>query len=229
MISLFYRAWANSRPEVQYDRPETDRFGFYVGALLGISGSPFQNRDALSDRGKLFYAGHYAEQTKHPEGLQSIISDIFKVPVRIAEFVGEWMDIQSREQSRLGWSPETCSLGSSVLIGASIWGCQHRFRVLLGPLRLSLFLALLPGGALLPELVAIVRNYIGDELVWDAQLILEKSEVPEELALGKPLSNTANSMNGDAQLGWSMWLGPRNNARDADDLLLDPYIKKMEF
>lgn len=229
MISLFYRAWANSRPEVQYDRPQTDRFAFYVGAMLGISGAPFQNRDALIDRGKLFYSGHYAAQTKHPEGLQSIISDIFKVPVRIAEFVGEWMDIRSREQTRLGWSPEICSLGSSVVIGASVWGCQHRFRVLLGPLHLSLYLALLPGGALLPELVAIVRNYIGDELVWDAQLILDKTEVPEELALGKPETSTANSMDGDAQLGWSMWLGPRNSGNDADELLLNPYIKQIEF
>jgi len=225
MISLFYRAWANARPEVHYDRPDSDRFGFYVGAMLGLSGAPFQNRDALTDRGKLFYAGHFAAQTKHPEGLQAIVSDIFKVPVRVAEFVGEWMDIQPREQTRLGWSTDTCSLGSSVVIGASVWGCQHKFRVVIGPLRRSLYLALLPGGALLPKLVAIVRNYAGDEMVWDAQLILEKTEVPEELALGKPETTGANSMNGDAQLGWSTWLGPRRGAGDADDLTLNPFIQ----
>lgn len=224
MISLFYRAWANARPTVQYDRKETDRFGFYVGALLGIAGKAHRDRDALADRAKLFYAGHFAAQTKHPAGLQSIIADVLNVRVRIDEFVGEWMDIQPRDQTRLGISADIASLGQSALLGAAVWGCQHKFKIVLGPLRLPQYLALLPGGEGLPQLVAIVRNYVGDEFVWDAQLILEKAQVPQELALGKTEACDDLSMNGDAQLGWSMWLGPRRSEYDADDLRLNPFI-----
>lgn len=37
LISLFYRAWAESEPAVSLDRPESDRFRTYVGALLGLA------------------------------------------------------------------------------------------------------------------------------------------------------------------------------------------------
>lgn len=225
MISLFYRAWANARPAVAYDRPEADRFPFYVGSLLGVSGESFSNRDALSDRAKLFYSGLYAAQTKSPDGLQAIISDILAIEVRVEEFVGEWMEIQQNEHTRLGHTPQVATLGQSALLGAFVWGCQHKFRLVLGPLPLHQYLSLLPGAKALAQLTAIVRNYIGDELVWDANLILKKEQVPAELALGKPSQWHASSMNGDAQLGWSMWLGPRASPDDADDLMLNPFIK----
>jgi type VI secretion system protein ImpH len=39
-LSLFYRAWANSRPTLSFDRPQADRFAAFLGALgtaLGCS------------------------------------------------------------------------------------------------------------------------------------------------------------------------------------------------
>jgi type VI secretion system protein ImpH len=224
MISLFYRAWANARPTVSYDRPESDRFAFYVGSLFGVSGEKFRHRDVLDDRAKLFYSGHFSSQTKCPDGLRAIIADILSIDVRIEEFIGEWMEIQQSDHSRLGHSPELATLGQSVLLGAFVWGCQHKFRIVLGPLKLSQYLALLPGALGLAKLAAIVRNYIGDELVWDAQLILKKQEVPAELTLGVPGQPSASSMNGNARLGWNMWLGPRPSPLDADDLTLNPFF-----
>ena len=228
MIALFYRAWANSRPTVAYDRPETDRFAFYVGALQGIAGPSFRHRDALDDRAKLFYTGHFALQTKHPDGLRAIIGDMLGAKVRIEEFVGEWMEIRTQDQSRLGLSPEIASLGQSALLGARVWGCQHKFRIVLGPLKLPQYLALLPGAQTLAQLIAVVRQYLGNELVWDANLLLQQRDVPQELALGIPASPSQTSMNGEARLGWSMWLGPRtDDAGDADDLLLNPFIQTV--
>jgi type VI secretion system protein ImpH len=221
MIALFYRAWANSRPAVSFDRPDTDRFGFYIGALQGRATPAFRNRDALPDRLKWFYSGHFSTQTKHPDGLRAMIGDLFHTKVGINEFVGEWMAIAASDQSRLGVAPQLASLGESALVGGSVWGCQHKFRIVLGPLNFKQYLSLLPGADALAQLVAIVRNYIGDELVWDAQLLLKQQEVPSELVLG----SAGNTVAG--QLGWSSWLGPRNTAQDADDLLLNPYIHQF--
>jgi type VI secretion system protein ImpH len=227
MISLYYRAWANVRPTVSFDRPESDRFGFYIGSLLGIGGPAFQHRDALVDRAKFHYAAHFAGQSKHPAGLNSIVADILKLPVRIKEFIGEWMPIQINEQTRLGWSADLASLGQSAVIGQAVWSCQHKFRLVLGPMPRGQYLSLLPGGAALEQLAAIVRNFVGDEYVWDAQLVLESAEVPEELALGLSPQTGELSMNGAAQLGWTSWLGPRHSPLDADDLLLNPYISRV--
>ncbi len=52
LLSLFYRAWADKEPTVQYDRPDKDRFAFYVASLLGISESSLLKRDAIPDHPK---------------------------------------------------------------------------------------------------------------------------------------------------------------------------------
>lgn len=228
MIALFYRAWANTRPTVAYDRPEADAFRGYVGSLLGLRGDAFKGRDALDDRAKLFYAGHFSNHNKHPEGLRAVIGDMLRTQVAVDEFVGEWMEIPQNDQSRLGVSPKIASLAQSAVLGAAVWGCQHKFRLVLGPLNLDQYLSLLPGGDAFAQLVAIVRNYVGDELVWDANLLLQKQQVPSEIALGMPATPDPASMNGQAQLGWSMWLGPRPSLADADDFFLNPYSQPVE-
>lgn len=227
MISLFYRAWANARPAPHYDRPLEDRFATYVGSFLGIGAPAFLERDALADNAKLHYAAHFSAQTKHPDGLCSIIHDILQIPIHLDEFIGEWMPIEQREQSRLGQNPALSTLGQSALIGAQVWSCQHKFRLVLGAMNLSQYLSLLPGGRFLPQLVAMVRNYIGDEFVWDIQLILDNTQVPPEISL-KPTSEQSEiSLNGAAQLGWTMWLGPRQTQQPAADLILNPYVQQV--
>jgi len=213
MLCLFYRAWANAQPTVNHDRPESDRFAAYLGSLFGIGVPSVQNRDAMPDRAKLYFTGLLAGQTQHPEGLRSLIGHFFGVSVSIREFVGEWMEIATQEQSRLGVSPHSASLGLSVVVGARVWGCQHKFRVVLGPMDLDQYRALLPGGASLVELIAIVRNYAGDELVWDLNLVLRYQEVP------------SLRLDGGAQLGWTSWLGTRQEKRDADELMLNPFFQ----
>jgi type VI secretion system protein ImpH len=215
MLSLFYRAWANSQPTVNYDRPEEDRFAFYVGSLFGLADASSRHRDALPDRAKLFYSGHLACQAKHADGLSAMLRGFFRVPVRIQEFVGEWMEIAPSDQTRLGFSLTTCALGHSAVVGGRVWGRQHKFRVVAGPMGLQQYRAFLPGGSSLSRLTAVVRNYIGDELAWDANLVLKRDEVP------------ALCLDGGAQLGWTTWLGDPPKDRRIDDLLLNPFFHEL--
>jgi type VI secretion system protein ImpH len=212
MLSLFYRAWADAEPAVNHDRPDTDPYAGYLGALFGIGGPAFEERDAMPDAAKRYFAGLLACQARHADGLRAILGEFFGCGAEIREFVGEWMDIPERDQSRLGVSPAIASLGQSTVVGARVFGCQHKFRVVLGPLSLARYRSLLPGGAGLVALLAVVRNYAGDELVFDVNLILRRDEVP-------PLR-----LDGGAQLGWTTWLGERAAGRDADDLRLDPWF-----
>lgn len=82
-------------------------------------------------------------------------------------------------------------------------------------MNLSDYRRMLPGGDSLKRLVTWVRNYIGDELVWDANLILKKDEVPP-LRMDSSLEGT-----GIACLGWTTWLTAGGLDRDADELKLD--------
>ena len=77
MLTLFYRVWAAAQPTVSFDRPETDRFALYVGSLFGLGMPSLRNRDAFPDLARLHYAGQLACQTRHPDGLNAMISDYF--------------------------------------------------------------------------------------------------------------------------------------------------------
>ncbi len=209
MISLFYRAWADTEPVVSFDRPESDRFAGYVGALSGMGQEGLQERDAMPDLAKYHFTGYLSCRTKHAEGLRAMLADYFRLPVAIEQFIGEWLPIQSSDLTRLGESPRTGQLGISAVVGSRVWACQHKFRIRFGPLSFSEYESLLPDGQRIDQLIALVRNYIGDELVYDANLILKKSEVP------------GTYLNGTSRLGWTSWMGERKTTLDADDLRLN--------
>lgn len=209
MLTLFYRAWANNEPTVSFDRPDADWFADYIGALAGLGMSSLRGRDAVSDLTKFYYSGRLAGQTRCAEGLEDILNDYFGLPVRIVPFVGEWVTLPKADICRLGQDPANGTLGRSTIVGERVWGCQHKFRITLGPLNLADYQSLLPAGERIGRLGALVRNYIGDELAWEVRLILKRDQVP------------ATRLDDSTRLGWTTWLGNPPQANDPDDLTFD--------
>lgn len=209
LLTLFYRAWANANPAVSFDRPESDRFSVYVAALIGLGMPSLRGRDAIPDLAKLHYAGRFAGQTRHPEGLTALLTDFFRLPVAIEEFIGHWLALPEDSRWRLGSSPNTGSLGVTAIVGSRIWDRQYKFRVVIGPLSFDDYRRMLPGGDSLVRLVAMIRNYLGDELEWDLNLALRKDETPQ-IQLGAL-----------GQLGWTTWLTSRTPKNDPNDLHLN--------
>jgi type VI secretion system protein ImpH len=215
MTALFYRAWAIAQPAVQHDRVETDRFATYVGSLAGYGMPSLRGRDELSDNAKLYYAGLLLGHTRNAEGLAAFIGDYLRLPARITQFVGEWVTIPPSHAWHLAkrGRPGTVvlgKLGSTAMIGTRVWMRQHRFRVVLGPLKRDQFRSMLPGGENLARLRALVRTYAGDELKWDVELRLSR-EALKPAELGKV-----------AQLGRTSWLVAQAGAAGWEDLILDP-------
>ena len=103
------------------------------------------------------------------------------------------------------------ALGGGAVLGSSVWDVQHKFRIVIGPLRLARYLDFLPGGGELARLQAIVRQWVGLEFAWDLKLILARADVPS-MRLGQAGGNRAG------MLGRSGWLGRYRSPRDADDL-----------
>lgn len=210
LLCLFYRAWADARPTVQFDRPETDRFALYVGALFGLGMPSLRGRDDLPDLSKLHYAGRLACPARSAEGLRDLLADFFQVPVDVVQFVGHWLEIPAENRLRLGEAPLTGALGETTVLGSRIWSGQQKFRIVMGPLAFQDYRRLLPGGEAQRRLTSFVRMYAGDELAWDVKLVLKKEEVPP-LALG-----------GGAALGLTTWCVSRTPERDPDELTLQP-------
>ncbi|MBM4039862.1 MAG: type VI secretion system baseplate subunit TssG [Planctomycetes bacterium] len=191
-------------------RAGDDRFAVYVAALFGIGMPSLRHRDAAPDVAKLHYSGRLACQTRHAEGLRALLEDYFRIRVNIEEFVGQWIDIPPDCRCRVGETPRTGLVGRTAIVGSRMWDCQQKFRLRFGPMRLADYERMLPGGGSLVRLAAWVRNYIGDELSWDLQLILKREEVP------------TTRMGQYGRLGWTTWLQSKPLDRDADDLVLRP-------
>ena len=208
MLTLFYRAWANARPTVSFDRPKDDWFGVYLASLMGIGIESLRDRNALPDHAKLYHAGSLSAQVKNPSGLRSMIEDFFQLPARIEEFIGAWLELPSDQRLYLGKSRATGLLGHTAIAGAKIWSRQHKFRLVLGPMSIESYERFLPGQPALARLKALVRGYVGDELDWDVRLSLFRDEAP------------ALKLSGSARLGWSSWLGTPSDPGDLNDLVI---------
>lgn len=210
MMCLFYRAWADAQPTVQMDRPDEDRFRLYVDAMIGLATPGLSGRDALPDQFKRFFAGRLQQQSRSAEGLKGLVERFFRIPVRVVEFVAEWMRLPETSHLRLGGSGEVAALGLTAVTGEYVWGGQQRFRLRLGPLNRAEFDNFLPGGEALRQLVATVKTYVGEEKAWDVQLVLKRADMPA-ISLGK-----------SGRMGLSTWMGRPSRSDDADDVVLRP-------
>ena len=219
LLSLFYRAWAQSQPAVQHDRPLDDRFAAWLGATLGL-GAEVRTQGHLPEAARLFQAGLLGSRSRHPEGLTKVLSQFFQVPVRIEPYIAHWMTIAPADRTRLGHArnrPERAAsapaaLGSAVTAGHKLRDRQYKFRIALGPLTLAQYQNVLPGGTAWLQLRDWVRQYTGLDLLWDVQLCLARTEVPQPRLRERPM------------LGVAAWLGriDPKSARDRADLRLRP-------
>ena len=221
LISLFFRAWACNQQTVDFDRPEDQRFPFYLGSSFGLASETnergeFQpHADALPTGAKLFYAGRLACPTRNAEGLEAILEDYFGVAAEVQTFHGRWLELPPEDRCRLGYSPETGTLGMTAIAGSRIWDSQLTFRVRLGPMPLADFTRFLPGSRSLERLTSWVANYAGAQYFWDLQVLLAAAEVPATvLAFDRPAQM--------GRLGWTAWLKSRPMERDAEDMILSP-------
>lgn len=223
LVSLFYRAWAQGEPSVNLDRPDSDRFRTYVGALLGTAPETAHNADEVEDYARLSRAGRFALQTRSADGLEAVLGDYFRIPIEVRPYSGEWLDIPRDLHSRLGEQ----RLGMSTTLGASTWQCQHKFEIVLGPLSGSQFENFLPGARGLTELHSLVRFYTNDEWGWQVRLLLQDADIPgatlgsagRDDEQGATRSGVQPERNAHGnRLGWTSWLGARRAA--AQDVVI---------
>jgi type VI secretion system protein ImpH len=209
MMSLFFRAWRSGQPAPSFDRGQ-DVVEERVAAIAGYRGDAFRERDAMPDLSRRHFAAHLSQGSKNPEGLISMLSSFFDVPVRIEQFVGSWLTLEPDDCWELGVK---AGLGRTTSIGNRVWSRAAKFRICIGPVDRDRYERFLPGSDGFARLEAIVRNYAGDSLDWDVQLILRGEDVPRA------------KLGGDTRLGHTSWVILKNEDEtrpDAGDLFLTP-------
>lgn len=193
-IQLFFRAWANSRPIAQNDRPKQDRFWAYIGSAIGIGSEPYRHLDSVPDAAKLGFAGLLGAQAKSASRLAAAICGLFGIEAEIDEFVGTRLTLDTSERTILGEG--NARLGESAMLGAGVYSVQDKFRIRIYTQTLAQYVRFLPGGDLCEPLADFVYFYIGAQLDWDTELAIPSGAV-EPVRLGH-----------FGQLGWTTWMAP---------------------
>ncbi len=117
------------------------------------------------------YAALFADDRRNAESLKAMLTDIFGIPIEIAEFQPRWQPVPEDERSFLNGRSR---LGADSCIGASARNAAAYFRVILGPLDYSQFRRFLPDQPEAQQLADLIRFYCGFGLSFDVQLVLEK-------------------------------------------------------
>ena len=207
LIALYWRAWADARPEVQIAQGTGGRVPAMVAALSGqgLSGVGI-------DPIRLRHATALAMQVQGPERLTRLLADVVGAPVELIEFVGTWTEVPPALQTRLGRAH--AGLGRATVLGRRVFERQNRIELRLGPLTLAQFNAFLDSPAVLARVREAVAFTLGQAIEVDLRLVLRRDEVPAP-RLGR------------ARLGRTAWLRA-DHAADPDDLRLPRVLGRTE-
>ncbi|MCE6959787.1 type VI secretion system baseplate subunit TssG [Cereibacter sphaeroides] len=197
-LALFWRAWADSRPEVQAEVATGGPFEAMLRAMAGIG--PGSRLDSLKRR----HATALSSEVQGPERLTRILADRIGAPVALREFVGHWMPVPPAAQSRLGRSHTR--LGRTASIGPRSFQRQTRAELRVGPVDLPLYLRLVEEAGLGADIGHLIRVAAPRGVDFDLRPLLRRDAIPAPQL-------------GTIRLGRTAWLAGGRH-RDAADLVL---------
>lgn len=241
LIRLFHRAWEKYRFWVAYERGphrgrEPDLFTRALDSLIGIGTPALRNRlrvthrppgppapervlARVDDLALLYYGGLLARRPRTAAGLEAVLQDYFRLPVRLQQFQGQWLRLERANQSRLGSLGGNSEAGVNLVAGERVWDVQSRVRVCVGPLTATQFQELLPDRTPGPErkrffqLVHLARLYLGMEFDFDVQLLLRPEDVPE--------CQMPEATADGPRLGWDTWCRSQMYAQPVGDAVFE--------
>lgn len=197
LYALFYRSWKKYRLALQYSKPSTrDDFAVRTLSLAGLGTKGAVEGALLPPMRLAAFAGFLSSRVRNAEGLCNLVTELLGgVRASLLENVSRWVTIPQRRH--IGRKTRFQSVvGSTACIGERVKDISGKFRVVLGPLTVQQYLALLPGGMSAKILQFLVRLYVRDYLDYDVQLELLTCEIPVH-RLG----------DGTSRLGLTTWVG----------------------
>lgn len=207
-VSLHYAAWKKHRLALQYELDRKERFLPLVLSLLGMGSSELRDRmhdgdGDVFDQAVAYYAGAVRQRPVSAALIARVLSDYFKVPLNLEQFVGAWYRVPAAQTSRLGMANAT--LGASALAGDRVWQRDLRLCLRIGPLSRTQFDDFLPGGSAAKALAKWLLLLTGGTLEYDVRLVLRAEDV------------TGSRLGNASRLGWDSYLSTQPQTTSRED------------
>lgn len=176
MAIWHYRAWSQLHVALGHERPLDDPFLHRINQLSGttrqVAGDPHVER--LRTR----FAGAWLPGRMSWRALTLMLNHYFSLPVTLTPRSARWTEGDNSHQ-RLGRLGQT-------RIGGRFYDIQHAAQIRLGPVASPDYLTWQPGGTRLHALLAICRDYVGHQVLFDIDLhIATRPEMASRLGQGR--------------------------------------------
>lgn len=146
-----------------------------------LAGVPALVRDEAAgsdDFSPADFAAFYAVLLRHPavsaSTLGQVLSEFFREPVEVEEFVPEMLDLLPSEQVCLG---KHGTLSGGFALGGRAMCKQKRVRLRIGPLSSDSYQQFLPRGRAAVALAAVLKLFPVSDLSFEVQLVLRADAI----------------------------------------------------
>ncbi|MHC9060926.1 type VI secretion system baseplate subunit TssG [Pantoea sp. y20] len=175
---LHYRAWAQLNVALGHERRGSNAFLRHIHHLSGIQEAIPENEHVRLVRTR--FAGAYLPDRRGLRTLNHILTNYFDLPCRLMPRFARWIDdgegAVRQRMAKLG----------QTRVGRRFYDMQHSIKIEVGPLTASEYPGFQPGGEKLAALLAICRNYVGSQLMFDVDLVINThKEMSARLGSGK--------------------------------------------
>jgi type VI secretion system protein ImpH len=210
-VALFYGAWKKYRLELEYESKGRNGFLPILLALGGLGQPSLRDRlvdeVGVLDESLAYFAGALRHRPMSAIYLQSVLSDYFKIDIKIEQFVGKWYFLPKEHQSVLGIA--NVQLGGSALAGQRVWQRDLRIGLQIGPLRKKEFEKFLPRENASKALEQMLKMLVGLTLEFEVQLVLHADDVGS--------SDLSDHRTG-GRLGWDTFLATKKQTQNRSDV-----------
>jgi type VI secretion system protein ImpH len=214
-VSLFYEAWRKNRLAVQFEADRRNSFLPLVLSLAGTGQKALRERlhakeGGVSDDTLAYFSGILQHRPVSARVIQQMVTEYFRVPVQLDQFVGRWFTLPRDSATSLGMA--NAVLGAGAVMGERVWQRDLRMRLTLGPMDREKFRRFLPGGTAALALRELLTMLTGVSLEYEIRLSLKAAEVK-----GVRLSKGSGQASGGALLGWDSFLTSQPQTGDRTD------------
>ncbi|MBN1602723.1 MAG: type VI secretion system baseplate subunit TssG [Chitinispirillaceae bacterium] len=175
--SFFYRSGIKYRWPLTFRSKGQDETTRNFIAFTGLRTLHLRDNFSIPDFALLRYAGLFTVPNS-ASSITTLLSDFLKTSVQIRQFEGEWLQIEESDRNRIGYQRTNNRLGHSFTIGRRIFSRQHRFRIVIGPVGYSQFMALQPGTKTYEQVISLVRLRAGEAMKFDCAVKVDKKSIP---------------------------------------------------
>ncbi len=176
-IALFCRAARKYRSSAPDGPGGSSEIAARVSRLLGA-------KPAQDDR-MLGFAGLLGASSGSAEGLEHLIGGWFSTGCTITQCVPRWTRLGPGE--RCGMGSSNCSLGSDLVVGASVLSAATSIRMVIGPISWREGKDWEPHGGRLIELTTLLARSDSAGLDCVAEILIDTSDMPQPPLGSAPL------------------------------------------